>query len=254
MKKFLVLLLLGLSLCWFFEVEQPKQGEVPKTEEQEEETPIPSFNVISVIPENVNRVAKFQNKETLYNYIKEQAKDLEEKKKTWNKNHGKTFLKMAKLSLKSDSNTAVMPGLLSEKHEDFLQKKAAISYLSKEVNEEFNGVLAKIKKEGKEGDIHTYIKVYRDDDVDKIFRSVIVVDIIRDDDRHDLMFITSTRQFDIPPVKRLKESAKEKEEKDLTEADYEYYTPEDFSEEQLNAILEWYDIANIVALLSYVPK
>lgn len=268
MKKFLVLLLIGLSACWFLQFEQPKKedttkvgeeekepqkGEQKEEEQEEEEVPMASFNLIPVVSENTKGLKTLKGSEKILAYIKEQTKDLEEKKETWNKKFGKVFAEMAKLGKNGDGITAVMPGLRSVKYESFLQRKAGVSHFSEEVKTEFNELLEKIKNDGKEGDLHTYLKVYRDEDIDKMFRGAIVVDYIRDDDAHDIMFITSKRQFEIPPVKRLKESAKEKDPKEITEADYEYYTPEEYSEDQLNAILGWYEIANLVALKSYLP-
>lgn len=260
MKKFLVLLLIGLSLSAFLGIEQPTEGEKKepqegeqKEEEQEEEVPMASFNLIPVVSENTKGLKTFKGSEKILAYIKEQTKDLEEKKNTWNKKFGKVFSEMAKLGKNGDGITAVMPGLVSERYESFLKQKAGISHFSEEVKTEFNELLEKIKKENKEGDLHTYLKVYRDEDIDKMFRGAIVVDYIRDDAAHDIMFVTSKRLFEIPPVKRLKESAKEKDPKEITEADYEYYTPEEYSEDQLNAILGWYEIANLVTLKSYLP-
>lgn len=244
MKKILILLLITLSFCRFLQFEETGETK-PKEQPQ-----ITNFNAISVFQENVKRIEKFQGKDKLVSYIKKETKDLEELKKKWTEAHGQTFLDLSKMGINGDSSTLIFPGLLSARIEDILVKKGNAAFFNKELSEEYKNFL-KTVKENKEGKLETFIKVYRDETVDKIFRLFIVVDYARDDDRHDVMFISSKRQFEIPPIIRLKESAKDKEEKDLTKDDFELYTPDDFSEEQLNTIYEWYGIAAKVALSAY---
>lgn len=239
MNKILILVLITLSSCRFM---QFAEGD---------SKPVTNFNVISVLSENVRRIEKFHDKEGFTSFVKQETKDLEDLKKTWTEKYSDYYAEISKIAVKGTSSVFVFPGLLAVKVGDFLDKKAKSCLFTPDVQKEHDSFVSELKENGT-GKFHKFIKVYRDDTVKNIFRAVAIIDYPREDDKHDIVYINSNRQFEIPPVKRLKESAKEKEEKDLVESDYEYYTPEEFSEEQLKTIEDWYAIANKVALSSFL--
>ena len=241
MKKLIILALIFFSTCNFLQF----------SEENEEEY---SFGDLYIEPRYKSSFNTLPTKDKLVSFIKETTKDLKNEEKKFIEKHGETFKNVTSGKIKAKTFTLVNKGLAVEKIEYIFEKKAGGSNFDKETEKKFKKFYTKLHNTLNKGEnkvkeeAYLFMEPYKNFNKTKDYSLVITLSFPRNDKRIDNVFITSSREFTIPPIKKLKETSKDKKPEELTDEDYDITYPTEFSKEQNEAILEWYRIAGKKAL------
>lgn len=221
-----------------------------------------NYGAILVTEEEIGVVKKLIGAEKLLQSVKIEAKEYKAMGEEFVAKYGETFSSLKKTdTAKMSSDINVLQGLLGTKFELLFQRSTASFSLYDEYEDEF----VKFYTNAKDAEVGEWSKfevVYNDTENTAQVNSLVSFVYRRSDDKYDVIFLSASQEFSIPPIKVLKpkedkdEDKKEEGEEDdkgeeeEEEEEYELIYPTEYNEEQNNAIREWFKIVNLKGFLT----
>ena len=246
MKKLIILALIFFSTCNFLQFSEVNEEEY-------------NFEDVHIEAGYKFSFKNLPTKEHLTSFIKETTKDLENEEKKFIEKHGKVFKELIPEHINSRTFAYVSKGLVFDRVEHVFSKKGDAGSFDKETQKKFEKFYKKLVNALKKGEnkvkeeAYLFMGSYKKFNETKVYSLAITLSYPRNaDGRLDTVFINSSKTFTIPPIKKLKETSKDKKPEELTDEDYDITYPTEFSKEQDEAIREWYLIAGKKALRSFI--
>ena len=229
MNKLIILALIVLSSSKFLQFAETSE---------EEEYDIGSITISS---EDKFRFQELDTKDIFTKKIEEMTKDLVKEEKEFIDKYGDVYKNITAEKTKVKSYVTINGGLKQQRFKDFMSRKGSSSRLHNTSLEEYNDWVANTTKNGLE--LYEFHIDYKDEEIYTSYRFAQVMLYQREDEKYDIIFMNGSKEFTIPKVKVLKETSKDKKPEELTEKDYTYIQPTEFSEEQDTIIREWINLA-----------
>lgn len=238
MKFSLFLLLLTIVTSTFLR----RVEEEPVEEEEEEKEYNYNYGAIIVSEEQKMVVRRFIGKEDLAWQVREAAKNYEEMGEYFVENYGEVFktLKiMGKTKMVSDIN--ILNGLLGNKFDLFINRRVSTFKLYGETLEKFMKYCEETKL-GKVGEWYKFSALYNDTAIPNQVNSLDALMYKRSDDKFDVIFISASQEFIIPPIKVPKEGVTITDKNKDDDKNYDITYPTEWNEKQNEAIQHWFNI------------
>ena len=238
MNKFIILALIVLSSSKFLQF----------AETQEEQ----DYDIGSIVisNENIFRFKELQTKDIFTKKIEEITKDLTKEEKEFIDAYGGVYKNITEQKTNVKSYISITNGLKPQRYVEFMERKGQTCYLHDTSLVDYKNFVTDTQKNGLE--LYSFRTDYEDENKNNTYRFAIVLLYQREDEKYDIVFINGSKEFTIPKEKVLKETSKNKKPEELTEDDYTYIQPTEFSEEQVKIIREWINLACKKALKSFI--
>lgn len=222
------------------------------TEEPEEEKKEYNYNYGAIVVSEEQQMVfnRLIGNEDLKWDVKMESKDYRTMEETFVQEQGEVFQtlkKVGKPKLISDIN--ILQGLLGTKFDVFINRRISTYKLYGEYLEQY----LKFCEEAKNGEIGKWNKfyiIYNDTTIPTEVDSLKGYIYKRSDTKYDLIFISASQEFEIPPIKTPKEGVTITEKNKDDDKNYDITYPTEFSEEQNEAIQKWFDIVNLKGICS----
>lgn len=252
MKQFLFILLLSMISSSF--IKTVIEDETGTEEEDDNKDYNFNYGAIVVSDEQKMVCKKFIGIQDLIWDVKTKAKEFTTLGEEFVKNYGEIFSGLKKVGtskMSSDINTLV--GLLGSKFDLFINRRKTSFRLYGEYENKFEKFCDEVK-EGKVGEWYKFESIYNDTTIETQVNSLAGYFYKRSDDKYDVLFITSSQEFSIPPIKVPKETIPEPTKTNTTSDDkkkkeeYDLIYPKEYSDEQNTAIQKWFELVTLKGL------
>lgn len=227
-----------------------------------------SFNYGSIIvtDEQIGVCEKLIGYESLKMMVKKEAKNYESLGEKFVNDYGEVFTSLKKVGSSALSNDInILVGLLGSKFELLFNRRITSFKLIGDYEKDFKKFYTEAK-DGEEGKWYIFKSIYNDTVVSTQVNSLMTFIYKRSDDKFDVIFVSSSQEFSIPPIKVLKpkdkkendkekqedKNNKDKEKKNEEEEEYDLIYPSEYNEEQKNSIQKWFELVNLKGLCTLV--